>query len=97
MELKLFSTVFVTVFVAELGDKTQLATLLYAARADNPKLTVFVAASLALILTSAIGVLAGTLVSRHVSPRVLSYVAGAGFIAIGLWTILQAILSPGSE
>ncbi len=90
MDLKLFMTVFSTVFVAELGDKTQLATLLYAADARNPKLTVLVAAAAALVLTSAIAVLAGSLVSRHVSPKILSWVAGAGFIAIGIWTIARA-------
>ena len=90
MNLKLFATVFATVFVAELGDKTQLATLLYAAEAENPKLTVFAASAAALVLTSAIGVLAGTIVSQYVSGRVLSYVAGAGFIAIGIWTMLTA-------
>ena len=48
MDLKLFAVVFGTVFIAELGDKTQLATLLYAADVDNPKLTVFAASALAL-------------------------------------------------
>jgi putative Ca2+/H+ antiporter (TMEM165/GDT1 family) len=90
MDLKLFVTVFSTVFIAELGDKTQLATLLYAADARNPKLTVLLAAAAALVLTSAIGVLAGSLVSRHVSARVLSWIAGAGFILIGIWTIARA-------
>ncbi len=90
MDLKLLATVFATVFVAELGDKTQLATLLYAADAQSPKLTVFVGSAAALVLTSAIGVAAGTFVSQHVSPQLLSWVAGGGFIAIGLWTILRA-------
>jgi putative Ca2+/H+ antiporter (TMEM165/GDT1 family) len=90
MELKIFATVFATVFVAELGDKTQLATLLFAADANVSKLTVFVAASLALVATSALGVLAGAAVSEYVSPRHLSWVAGAGFIAIGLWTLVRA-------
>ena len=90
MDLKLFATVFVTIFVAELGDKTQLATLLYASEVHNPKLTVFVAAALALVLTSAIGVLAGGLVSEYLSPRVLSWVAGLGFIGIGVWTLLRS-------
>ena len=49
MELKALLTVFVTIFLAELGDKTQLATLLYASDKDVAKLTVFLGASLALI------------------------------------------------
>ena len=90
VELKLFSVVFSTVFLAELGDKTQLATLLYAAKAENPKLTIFLGAALALVLSSAIGVLAGTFVSQHINPKMLSWVAGSGFIVIGVWTIVRA-------
>ena len=90
MDPKLFLTVFGTVFLAELGDKTQLATLLFATRAENPKWTVFAAASLALVATSAIGVLAGTAVSNYVSPKALSWIAGLGFIAIGAWTLWRA-------
>jgi putative Ca2+/H+ antiporter (TMEM165/GDT1 family) len=78
------------VFLAELGDKTQLATLLFASRAPGSLLTVFIGASVALILTSAIGVLAGGLVAEYVNPKYLSYAAGVGFIAIGAWTIIQA-------
>jgi putative Ca2+/H+ antiporter (TMEM165/GDT1 family) len=81
--------VFATIFVAELGDKTQLATLLYATDAENPKLTVFLASAAALVSTSAIGVLAGGFVSQHIDTRVLSWVAGVGFIAIGIWTIAR--------
>lgn len=87
MDLKLFATVFTTVFLAELGDKTQLATLLYSAQAENPRLTVFLASASALVLTSAIGVLAGGWVSQHVSPRVLQWIAGVGFIVIGAWIL----------
>jgi len=90
VNLTLFATVFATVFVAELGDKTQLATLLYAADASNPKLTIFAASASALVLAAAIGVLAGGLVAQQVSAKALSWVAGAGFIAIGVWTIIKA-------
>lgn len=89
MDFRLFFTVFVTIFVAELGDKTQLATLLYATDAAHPKLVVFLAAASALVVASALGVLAGGLISRHVSPQLLSWVAGAGFILIGIWTIFR--------
>lgn len=90
MDAKLFAIVFGTIFAAELGDKTQLATLLYASDADNPRLTVFAAAALALVLTSAIGVLAGSLVSQYVNPKLLSWVVGLGFMGIGVWTLLRA-------
>jgi putative Ca2+/H+ antiporter (TMEM165/GDT1 family) len=90
MELKVLLTVFTAVFVAELGDKTQLATMLFAADKDVSKLTVFIGASLALILASGIGVLAGSLLSQYVSERVLNYVAGTGFVVIGIWTLVRA-------
>ena len=90
MDMKLFVTVFSTIFVAELGDKTQLATLLYASNAHNPKVTVFAASAAALVLTSALGVVAGAFISEHVSPKVLSWVAGLGFIAVGVWTLSRA-------
>ena len=90
MDPKLFAIVFGTVFIAELGDKTQLATLLYATKAANPKLTIFVASASALVLTSAIAVLAGSLVSAHLNDKILSWVAGVGFIVVGVWTILRS-------
>jgi putative Ca2+/H+ antiporter (TMEM165/GDT1 family) len=90
MDVKVLATVFASVFLAELGDKTQLATLLFASDKAVSRLTVFVAASAALVLATAIGVLAGGLVSQYVSPTALKYVAGAGFIAIGIWTLLRA-------
>jgi putative Ca2+/H+ antiporter (TMEM165/GDT1 family) len=90
MDWKILSTVFTSVFIAELGDKTQLATMLFASDKDASKLTVFVGASLALIVTSALGVIAGTFLSNYVSEKLLHYVAGVGFIAIGIWTLLKA-------
>jgi len=87
MDLKILLTVFATVFIAELGDKTQLATMLFAADRSVSKWTVFAGASLALVATSAVGVLAGSLLSNLVSPRQLQMVAAAGFIGIGLWTL----------
>ena len=88
MDTRLFLTVFASVFVAELGDKTQLATLLFAADREASKLTVFAASAGALVLTSALGVLAGAVVAEYVSPRTLRWVAGCGFIAVGLWVLL---------
>jgi putative Ca2+/H+ antiporter (TMEM165/GDT1 family) len=88
MQLHTFLTVFASVFVAELGDKTQLATLLFASDHQASKLTVFAASASALVLTSALGVLAGGVISEYVSPRLLRWIAGGGFIAVGLWVLL---------
>ena len=90
MDLRVFATVFATIFIAELGDKTQLATLLYASKADASKLTVFGASASALVLASAMGVLGGSLIAQYVNPKLLSWVAGIGFIAVGVWTIYRA-------
>jgi len=91
MDVKALLAVFGTVFLAELGDKTQLATVLFAANRANSAWMVFVAASLALVAASALGVLAGSLVAQHVNTRHLSLVAGAGFIVIGLWTLWSGL------
>jgi putative Ca2+/H+ antiporter (TMEM165/GDT1 family) len=85
----LLPTVFVAVFIAELGDKTQLATLLFAADKEASKLTVFIGASMALIATSAIGVLLGGVLSNYLSEKTLHLIAGVGFIAIGVWTLVK--------
>lgn len=90
LDYKLLLTIFAAVFVAELGDKTQLATMLFAADREVSRLTVFIGASLALVLSSAIGVAAGGLVSNYISERHLHYIAGTGFIVIGIWTLVKA-------
>ncbi len=90
MDLKIFLTVFLAVFVAELGDKTQLATMLFAADKEVSKWMVFWAASAALVVASAFGVLAGTLLSEFINERYLHYLAGVGFILIGVVTLFRA-------
>jgi putative Ca2+/H+ antiporter (TMEM165/GDT1 family) len=89
INLKIFLTVFLSVFIAELGDKTQLATMLFAADKDVSKATVFLAASLALVVASAIGVAAGSLLSGYINEKYLYYLAGFGFIAIGMITLFK--------
>ncbi len=92
MDLKTAFLVFSVVFIAELGDKTQLATLLFSADQPASKWTIFASASAALVLSVAIAVLAGSLISEYVSETVLRYVAGAGFVGIGVWTLISASL-----
>lgn len=90
MDLKTLAVVFSAVFIAELGDKTQLATMLFATDKSVSKLTVFTGAALALVVASAIGVLAGSFISNYISEKYLSIIAGIGFIAIGIVTVFRA-------
>jgi putative Ca2+/H+ antiporter (TMEM165/GDT1 family) len=82
-----FLTVFVTVFLAEIGDKTQLATLLFSANPESSRWVIFAASSTALVLAAGIGVLVGGQLDKFVSPGTLKLVAGLGFIGVGLWTL----------
>lgn len=79
--------VFVSVLLAELGDKTQLATLLFASDGERSALGVFIAASLALVVSTAVAVLLGAGARSVVEALPLKLIAGLGFVAIGLWTI----------
>lgn len=90
MDIRVFLSVFTAIFIAELGDKTQIATMLFSAQGNTGRLTVFLAASLALVATTAIGVLAGKLLCDHLNPKYLSYGAGGLFILMGIWTIVKA-------
>jgi putative Ca2+/H+ antiporter (TMEM165/GDT1 family) len=91
MELKTMLVIFGTVFLAELGDKTQLATVLFASDKQNSALAVFCAASAALVASSALGVAAGSMLSHYVNTRYLSILAGVGFLVIGAWTLWSAL------
>ena len=93
MSLRIFLTIFSTVFIAELGDKTQLATMLFAADKTVSKWTVFFASSLALVMTSAIGVLAGSLLAHYISEKQLGLIAGVGFVLIGIFTLYRTLVS----
>jgi putative Ca2+/H+ antiporter (TMEM165/GDT1 family) len=91
MEWKLFFTVFASIFVAEMADKTQLVTLLFAADKAVSKWVVFLGSASALVLASAIGVLAGTMLSHVINVRMMSVIAGLGFILIGAWTLYHGL------
>lgn len=90
MDWKILGVVFVSVFIAEMGDKTQLATMLFASDKEVSKWTIFLGASLALVTASGIGVMAGSVLSSYINEKHLHYAAGAGFVAIGLWTLWKA-------
>ncbi len=86
---RVFFTVFATVFVAEIGDKTQLATMLFASEMKVSRWVIFAGSACALTLAAAIGVIVGTQLERFASPRALRLIAGGGFIAIGVWTLFS--------
>ena len=82
--------IFMSVFVAEVGDKTQLATMLFATDSKVGKTGVFVAAASALAASTLIAVVAGGVVSKFVPASTLKIVAGVGFILVGIWTLVTA-------
>lgn len=86
----IFFTVFGTVFLAEIGDKTQLATVLFATKNDTSKWAIFFGAATALVLAAGIGVVVGEQLGKWISPKTLKWIAGIGFVAIGIWTMFSA-------
>lgn len=91
MEWKLFATVFASIFIAELADKTQLVTMLFAADRAVSKWVVFFGSASALVVASAMGVLAGSVLSQFISVKLMSIIAGAGFMMIGVWTLYHGL------
>ena len=79
--------IFISVFLAELGDKTQIATLLFATDSKVSPIFVFLASAGALILSSAIAVLAGTVAKTYLQQIPLKLISGIFFVLIGAWTI----------
>jgi putative Ca2+/H+ antiporter (TMEM165/GDT1 family) len=91
MDWKILATVFISVFIAEMADKTQLVTMLFAADKEVSKWTVFLGSASALVLTSAIGVIAGAMLAQVINVKMMSIVAGTGFVLIGIWTLYHGI------
>lgn len=87
--MKTYAVVFLSVFLAELGDKTQLATLFFATNPAVNRLGVFIAAAGALVISSLLAVVVGSQLGGWVPPERLKTLAGLGFIAIGLWMLLS--------
>ena len=83
------ATVFAIIFVAELGDKTQLATLLFACERNLHPLLVFAAAAAALVLSTALAVLLGYLAGVHLKAVPFRLIAGIGFMVIGAWSLFE--------
>jgi len=90
INLQVLGSAFLMIFLAELGDKTQLSTFAFASQSKSP-LSVFLGASLALVLSSLIGVALGGLVGRFVPERLMKFLAAAVFLGFGAWTLVEAI------
>jgi len=90
MDWRLFATTFGAVFLAEMGDKTQLATMSLTATSPSARWIVFAASALALVAASALAVLVGDVVGRWVSPGLVKRLAGGLFLLIGLWLLWDA-------
>lgn len=94
MDWKIAASTFATVFLAELGDKTQLATFGIASAADSRRVAVFVGSALALVLTSALAVVAGAAVGKLVPPHWILRLSGAAFLVLGAWTLWKSFQQP---
>ena len=92
MDLKVMLTTFGMIFLAELGDKTQLATFVFAAESKT-RLAVFLGSASALVLTSLLAVIFGSSLSRLIPTNYIKVGAGALFLLLGLWILI----SPGGK
>ena len=86
----IFITTFTTIFIAELGDKTQIATLILSAESGKP-IIVFLGSSLALISSSLVGVLIGKWLSKKISPRKFAFFTGLLMLIISLFLAFEII------
>jgi len=86
--MKTYAAIFVSVFLAELGDKTQLTTLLVSTTPGLSSAGVFAAASGALVLSTLLAVLVGSRLGHWLPPQHLRVIAGLGFLAIGAWLLV---------
>jgi putative Ca2+/H+ antiporter (TMEM165/GDT1 family) len=85
MDWKVAAATFAALFLAEMGDKTQLAIITMSASTRKP-FSVFLGGVLALFLVTALGALLGGAIARHVPQQILTKGAAILFVAIGIWT-----------
>ena len=90
INLQVLGSAFLMIFLAELGDKTQITTFAFASESNSP-LSVFVGAALALVCSSIVGVVLGGAVGKFVPERIMKFAAALVFLGFGVWTLVQAI------
>ena len=88
--IKLILSTFFLVFLAELGDKTQLTTMLLSTQSQS-KVAVFIGASTALILSSLLGIILGSTINKYISTHLLQITSGIAFIIIGIMLLFNKI------
>ena len=86
MDWKIFASTFLTIFLAEMGDKTQFAALAASSQTKSTA-TVLLAVVLALGLAGALGVIFGRFLGNFLNPQIMRYVSGALFILVGIWVL----------
>lgn len=88
--LKIFFSTFFVVFLAEIGDKTQLATMLLSSQSSS-KITVFFGSSFALVCSSLLGVLLGSILTKYIPQNLLQVSSAIAFIIIGVLLLLNKV------
>lgn len=88
MDWPIFSATFVTIFLAEIGDKTQFATMAAASQTKST-FSVLIATVLALAIAGSLGVVAGSFLGRFIDPVKMRYISGSAFIIMGMWILVR--------
>lgn len=88
MDWSVFSATFITIFIAEIGDKTQFAAMAAASQTKST-IAVLLATVLALAFAGTLGVAGGTFLSKYIDPLKMKYISGSAFIVMGIWILLK--------
>jgi putative Ca2+/H+ antiporter (TMEM165/GDT1 family) len=88
MDWSVFSATFLTIFIAEIGDKTQFAAMAAASQTKST-VSVLLATILALAIAGSLGVAAGSLLSKFIDPLKMKYFSGSAFVLMGLWILVK--------
>jgi putative Ca2+/H+ antiporter (TMEM165/GDT1 family) len=88
LDWSVFSATFLTIFIAEIGDKTQFAAMAAASQSKSI-MSVLLATILALAVPGSLGVVAGSLLSKFIDPVKIKYLSGSAFILMGFWILIK--------
>jgi len=91
LDLKAFFLVFITIFLAEIGDKTNIAALLFSTHKEINRITILGAATLAFVAATMVSIAVGTFLCNVIPRKIVNYISGVFFILIGIVMILTTI------